>query len=469
MIQEVFVNDCAKTRWAVVFAYLVLCCLLPPGPSWSTPAEKETIFGTVRDQSGTVISGAKVTLKAAVSSAITETTTDRDGAYRFTDVSGGAYVITVESAGFESAERTGVKVDPGQRAQVDFALRPRPSPQRREVEPSSSPDSGALSGSYYDEDSFKPSPLASSGEAAGYSSGAQAEVSRRLLEETAGMGTSTGSSPSDEDTRREIQQLLPQGDSARLHELLGKEKVQEGDFVAGAKEYERAAQMEPNESNFFCWADALLHQNAYPAAQEAFLRGLLHYPQSPKLRLGLGIAQDLRGQYDEAMRTFVLASDLDPSDARPYILLGQAYSSATVSESTVVIEHLRRLVQLQPQNALARYYCALGLWKGERGKDQESRLDEIETLLKPELADAHLLLGAFYEERQMGPDAIDQYQQAIKLQPGLAAAHYHLAKLYMRAGEKARASEELARYESLRKQEGTTSSAQPQPLLDSPQ
>jgi tetratricopeptide (TPR) repeat protein len=472
-MQEVLVNECAKIRWAVVFAYLILYCLLPLGQNFGAPAEKGTIFGTVRDQSGAAIRDAKVTLKTATPSVTAETFTQRDGAYTFTDVSGGAYVITVESPGFENAERTGVKVDPGQRAQVDFALRPSTSPKGLVVQEMSSPDSGALSGSYYDEGLFKQSPLSSSGEAAGYSSGAQAEVSRRLLEETAGMQTNAGSSPSDEETRREIRELLQQGDSARLHQLLGKEKVQEGDFVAGAKEYERAAQMEPNESNLFNWGDALLHRNAYPAAQEAFLRGLQHYPQSPRLRVGLGIAQYLRGQYDEAVRTFVLASDLDPSDARPYIFLAQAYSSATVSESTVVIERLRRFVQLQPKNALAHYYCALGLWKGERGKDRVSGLDEIESLLKralalkPELADAHLQLGAVYEERQMPPDAIDQYQQAIKLQPGLAVAHYHLAKLYLRTGEKARASEELALYESLRKQEGTTQSAKPQQLLDS--
>jgi tetratricopeptide (TPR) repeat protein len=284
----------------------------------------------------------------------------------------------------------------------------------------------------------------------------------------------TNGGPSVDEIKREIRELLPQGDSARLHELLGKERVKEGDFAAGAAEYERAAQMEPNENNLFEWGNALLLQNAYPAAQEAFLRALEHYPQSPKLRLGLGTAQYLGGQYDEAVRTFILASDLNPSDARPYILLGQAYSSATVSGSAVVIEHLRRFVQLQPKNALAHYYCALGLWKGERGNEEGNRLDEIESLLKqtlalkPDLADAHLQLGALYEERQMPAAAIEQFQQAIKLQPDLAVAHYHLAKLYLRAGDKAHANEELALYESLRKQEGASQKARPVPLPDFP-
>jgi predicted Zn-dependent protease len=68
----------------------------------------------------------------------------------------------------------------------------------------------------------------------------------------------------------------------------------------------------------------------------------------------------------------------------------------------------------------------------------------------------------------MAPAAIEQFQQAIELQPELAVAHYHLAKLYLRVGDKAHANEELALYESLRKQEGATQKARPIPLPDFP-
>lgn len=464
-------NECVKTRRVLVS--VILYCALSLGRSFGAPAEKGAIFGTVRNESGAVIRNAKVTLKSATLPATAETFAQSNGGYTFTDVRAGMYTITVEAPGVERAEHTDIKVESGQRTKVDFTLKPNPSSKGGAAQETSRSDSGALAGSYYDDGSFKPSPLASSGEAAGYSSGAQARVSRRLLEETEGLRANGGSSPSVDEMKREILELLLQGDSARLHELLGKEKDQEGDFGGAAKEFERAAQMDPNESNMFNWGDALLLQNAYPAALEAFLRGLDRYPQSPRLRLGLGTAQYLRGQYDEAVGTFIFASNLDPSDARPYMLLGQAYSSATVSESTAVIEHLRRFVQLQPKNALAYYYCALGLWKGEHGKEQGSRLDEIESLLeravalKPDLADAHLQLGGVYEERQMPPTATDQYQQAIKLQPRLAGAHYRLAQLYLRAGDKTHASEELAIYERLRKQEDTNPSAMPQQLLDS--
>ncbi|MGD0127875.1 MAG: carboxypeptidase regulatory-like domain-containing protein [Terriglobia bacterium] len=464
-------NECVKTGWALVC--VVLYCALSLGRSFGAPAEKGAVFGTVRDVSGAVIRNAKVTLKSATLPVTAETFAQSNGSYTFTDVRAGMYIITVEAPGIERAKHTDIKVESGQRTKVDFRLKPSPSSTGGAVQERSSSDSGALAGRYYDDGSFKPSPLASSGEAAGYSSGAQARVSRRLLEETEGLQTYGGSPPSVDEFKREIRKLLLQGDSARLQELSGKEKVREEDFAGAATEYERAAQMDPNESNLFNCGAALLLRNAYPAAQEAFLVGLEHYPQSPRLRLGLGTAQYLRGEYDEAVLTFILASDLDPSDTRPYVLLGQAYIGATVSESTVVVEHLRRFVQLQPKNALAYYYCALGLWKGVRGKDQGSRLDEIESLLKraldfkPDLADAHLQLGAVYDERQMPPAATEQYQQAIRLQPGLALAHYHLAQLYLRTGDKARASEELAVYERLCKQEDTNPSAKPQPLLDS--
>jgi hypothetical protein len=55
--------------------------------------------------------------------------------------------------------------------------------------------------------------------------------------------------------------------------------------------------------------------------------------------------------------------------------------------------------------------------------------------------------------QQKVPDAIREYEQAAKLQPDLAEAHYHLAQAYARLGENDRAREESALHDRLRKQQ----------------
>jgi hypothetical protein len=58
------------------------------------------IAGTVKDTSGALVIGAKVTLKNSSTNSTHTATTDKDGAYLFTLVPIGAYEITVEHAGF---------------------------------------------------------------------------------------------------------------------------------------------------------------------------------------------------------------------------------------------------------------------------------------------------------------------------------------------------------------------------------
>jgi tetratricopeptide (TPR) repeat protein len=320
------------------------------------------------------------------------------------------------------------------RKSVDIVMEIAGNPSAGNPPPRSKDASSIASPEFYDEPAFKPGPLASSGEAAGYSAGSQGEVAHRLLADFMNMP---------EDAGKELQSLShPEGSTT-------------ADRSLSSKEYEAAVEKEPSEANFFAWGDALLRQNAYAKAEKAFSRGVQRYHTSLRLQLALAVAQYLRGDYAKSVNILILASDSAPSDYRPYILLGKAYSGAMVPESAQAIETLRRFMQVQPQNALAHYYFALGLSKGVRGKNDESRWAEVEAALEraqkldPQLADAHLLLGSTYEERGRLAEAVAQYEQTARLRPDLPAAHYRLSKLYLRQGDKARADAELAKFEKL--------------------
>src|SRR6185437_11024325 len=102
------------------------------------------------------------------------------------------------------------------------------------------------------------------------------------------------------------------------HNLLGELEEKDGNFVVAANEYEAAAHMDPSESNLFDWgSELLLHRTLEPAIK-VFQQGAAAYPQSPRMAIGLGIALYSRGNYDDAVKSLLRASDLNPSDPNCY-------------------------------------------------------------------------------------------------------------------------------------------------------
>ena len=402
------------------------------------PGTGSAVIGIVKNPSGQAIAGAQVTLTAEGSGVAVRAVTDQGGAFAFRSVSPGTYIFTAESSGYSPARPLRITVVAQERKSVEIPMETSGGTSFAKSPPSGGATSAAA-GDFYDETTFQPSPLTTSGEAAGYSSGSQGEVSHNLLADITNMPA--GTVP--DEAAKDIQSLFhPEGSAV-------------GGRVLSSEECEGAVEREPTEANFFTWGDALLRQHAYRAAEEAFNHGIERYPTSLRLQLASGASQYLRGDYENAVSTFISAASSNPADSRPYILLGKAYSGASVPASDKALDTLRRFTQVQPQNALSHYYYALGLWKGVRGGNGNARRAEVQKAIEravnqdPRLADAHLLLGSIYEEREMAAEAIAQYEQVTKLQPDLPAAHYRLSKLYLRQGDKTRADEELARFEKL--------------------
>ncbi|MFN7998123.1 MAG: M1 family aminopeptidase [Bryobacteraceae bacterium] len=64
--------------------------------------EASAVEGTVKDPSGAIVPGATVSLKGTSSSPLRSSLTDDQGHFRFTDVSPGRYVLTVQHGSFEA-------------------------------------------------------------------------------------------------------------------------------------------------------------------------------------------------------------------------------------------------------------------------------------------------------------------------------------------------------------------------------
>src|SRR5579862_289977 len=121
-----------------------------------------------------------------------------------------------------------------------------------------------------------------------------------------------------------VQNLLAQKNTAELHSLLGQIEEKQEKYLDAVNELQTAAHMEPNEDNLFHWGSELLLHRTYEPAIDVFQRAVELYPNSPRLRIGLGMALYSRGKYDEAVKSLLAAADLNPTDPRCYYFLSKA-------------------------------------------------------------------------------------------------------------------------------------------------
>jgi hypothetical protein len=87
-------------------------------------SDRGAIAGTVLDSSGGTVTNATVTAVHTETGAVNTSTTGPTGGFRLYDLRVGVYKVTVEAAGFKTAEKTGVLVQINSTATLDFSLQP---------------------------------------------------------------------------------------------------------------------------------------------------------------------------------------------------------------------------------------------------------------------------------------------------------------------------------------------------------
>ena len=234
-----------------------------------------------------------------------------------------------------------------------------------------------------------------------------------------------------------------------------------GDPLQTVREYQRAVETNPSESNFFNWGAELLLHRAIEPAIEVFTKGNRLFPQSSRMLVGLGVAWYASGSNEHAAQRLCEASDLNPADPNPYLFLGKIQRVET-TQSEGLVQRLERFASLQPENALANYYYAVGLWKRRKSPDDAATAAQAEALLKksvsldPRLGAAYLQLGVLCSDRKDFPSAISAYQKTVEASASMPEqeqeAHYRLAQVYRRTGEKVKAQQELQLYDQLARQ-----------------
>jgi len=251
-----------------------------------------------------------------------------------------------------------------------------------------------------------------------------------------------------------VRAVLPRRDTPDVRHLLGDALEAAGDLLGAAEEFQKAAHGEASEENLFDWGNCLLQLRAYVPATDVLAEAVKRFPRSARLQVGLGIVRYARGQFEDAIRAFCVAADLEPGDERPYLFLGEMYG-VSAELAPEVTKRLARFVERQPGHALGHFFYAMSLWKGTPGA---APAPEVQVHLKkavaldPRLAKAHFQLGVLYGDEGRYPEAIAALEEAVRLEPSMAQAHYRLAQAYRRTGQEERAARSLEAFGRLQPQ-----------------
>lgn len=216
----------------------------------------------------------------------------------------------------------------------------------------------------------------------------------------------------------------------------------------------RAATLDSGTENLFDCGIGMIGLGAAEEAAKLFTAATAAHPDSAKLWLGLGIAQDLRKQKADAVRALLRAVDLTPEYLPPYSFLA-GLSGISAEADREIRRRLAALVVAQPESAPAHYDYALALWKQRLQSPEASTAAEIESELRmalakdPKMIRAHFQLGVVYADSGDYGHAAAELREAVSLDPANAEAHYRLAQVYGRQRQTELAHQEMKEFLAL--------------------
>src|SRR6202046_3887645 len=112
-----------KSTFLAGMVALLMCFLITPSSQAQGVGASSGIRGTVTDATGAVVSKAAVAAVNADKGLRYETVSDTGGEYQFAAIPPGTYNITAQLTGFQTETQTGLVVNIGQIAVVDFHLK----------------------------------------------------------------------------------------------------------------------------------------------------------------------------------------------------------------------------------------------------------------------------------------------------------------------------------------------------------
>lgn len=235
-------------------------------------------------------------------------------------------------------------------------------------------------------------------------------------------------------------------DSADAQSLLGDVDEQLGHYEEAAKHYENAVRISPTEPNLYLLGIEFLRHWTFDPAEKEFEAGVQLFPQSQRMRLGLGVSYYGAGKYDAAIPVFADLLAEHPDNGMYAELLGRTCTVLTEGEQPKCAG-LIDYADKHPKDAILATYAATAILHqpaNEQRLAQAREMLETANRVDPRLPEAHYGMGLLLQTESRWPESIPELEAAIRLRPAYASAHYRLALALSHVGQRDRAHEEIA-------------------------
>ena len=246
-----------------------------------------------------------------------------------------------------------------------------------------------------------------------------------------------------------LQTLSGSEGKAEVFDLLGSVEEKRGHGDSAEHAFAEAARRDgANEDYRFNYGNSLAQHGKVKEAVGVFGTAVSDLPKSWKLRIGLGSADYLAGDYPAAAEALLAAVALKPDSTSAYFLLGEAYDSAQRFQPEIE-KAFAGYLKGGPHDPWAYYhYAVIRHARGDNGAATANLNQALR--LNPKFAEAYFELGLIALGQGRVSEGIGALEKAVSIDPQLATAHYRLALAYRKAGNTARAEEELARFRALK-------------------
>lgn len=229
-----------------------------------------------------------------------------------------------------------------------------------------------------------------------------------------------------------------------------------GEWLNTAISYKKAEAIQPlSDRNRFTMAMAYIRIPRLDWARGELTKLSTEFPQNPLYTYWLGRLDYESQQYQDAITKFEKTIALDPSMSRAYDNLGLCYDY--LGQFDEAVKHYHRAVELnrkQPQPS-PWPHLNLGVTLLSQNKIPEA-IASIEEALRynRRLPQAHYQLGLALERQGKTAEAISELQQASTLDPAYPEPHYNLGLLYQKSGERDKAQDAFADFQRLKQASG---------------
>ena len=217
---------------------------------------------------------------------------------------------------------------------------------------------------------------------------------------------------------KKAEAIAPLDDPTRFSLAMAYLRLNRPDW--GRDELQRLSQGDPNNTLYLYWLAKLDYDaRAYTPAISRLRRVIDLDPSMMRAYNNLGLCYDSLGQFDEAIRNFTRAIELNRGQKQP-----SAWPPLNLAVSLISLNRL--------DEAVARLHESLSY--------------------NPQLPQAHYELGLVLEKERKFEEAIAPLQRAIDLDPLYAEPHYSLGRIYQRQGKRKEAQEQMEEFKILRKE-----------------